>query len=194
MNFSLKNISGVAITITLLVLFSFPLFSQSRSKISDRKIKSIFTSTFDVRKGDTTLKKNLSKYDHRGNVIESIDYDVQGNIKDHEQFRYNHHGDEVMYIQLSSNQKVIKKIETFYNKWYNLLQKVTYDATGIISETMEATYNASNDPVAEITRNGNGRIIRHTIYTYDNKSMLISKKIYRENNILIYSKDYSIEY
>ncbi|MEO5675123.1 MAG: hypothetical protein ABIQ74_10795 [Chitinophagales bacterium] len=178
----------------ILLLFCFPVLSQSKSEIKDRKIKSVTTSTFDIRKGDSTFKKNLSRYDRQGNVIESIDYDPHGNIKDHEQFQYNSHGDEVLYIQLSSDQKVMRKIESRYNKWNNLTEKITTDEGGNLSEKIELTYNPSSDPVLESTYDRDGKIIRHTEYIYDSRGMLIGKKIYNEKNILIYSKEFSIEY
>ncbi len=189
-----RNMRCVFSFCIILLFFCFRVLSQSKSEIKDRRIKSVTTSTFDIRKGDSTFKKNLSRYDRQGNVIESIDYDPNGNIKDHEQFQYNRHGDEVLYIQLSSDQKVMKRIESHYNQWNNLTEKITTVEGGTLSEKIELTYDPFNDPVLEITSDRDGKIIRRTEYSYDSKGMLIGKKIYNEKNILIYSKEISIEY
>ena len=67
--------------IIFMLLLSLSAVAQSKREIADRGMKSITTTTFDVRKGDTTFRKNISRFDKQGNVIESIDYDAKGNVK-----------------------------------------------------------------------------------------------------------------
>ncbi|HYV91638.1 MAG TPA: hypothetical protein VE978_07645 [Chitinophagales bacterium] len=177
-----------------MLLYAQPSFSQSQTDIKSRKIKSVTTLTTDKRKGDTTIRKNTSRYDAHGNVIESIDYDANGNVKDREQFQFNRHDDEVQYIHLSHDGKVLKKTVTQYNKWNNPVEKISYDASGNVIEKTSYTYNTSNDVVSEITNDKEGKVIRKTLYDYDNRGMLISRKIYNERDKLIYSRDFSIEY
>jgi hypothetical protein len=178
----------------LLLAFGFAATAQTKKEIADRQLKSITTVTFDSRKGDTTHRKNISRYDKHGNVIESIDYDNAGAIKEWEQFQFNKHDDEILYQKLSADGKVVKKTTTEYNKWNNATEKISTDADGALTDKTTFAYNVSNDLTEETQLDPSGRITRKTVYEYDNKGMLLSRKIYNEKGELIYSREFTNEY
>lgn len=180
--------------IVFLIGNSFAAFSQTKKEISSRSIKSVTVNTFDARKKDTTSRKNYSLYDQRGNAIESIEYDANGNIKSHEQSEYNRHDDETVYRSLEADGKISKTIYTTYDKWNHVAEKSTLDAQGNLVEKTVSTYNIANDLIDETTTDKEGKIIHHVTYSYDNKGMLLSRKVYNEKSELIYSKEYTYQY
>jgi hypothetical protein len=182
-----------ALIISMLLL-SLSAVAQSKREITDRAIKSITTTTVDARKGDTLFRKNISRFDKKGNVIESIDYDAKGNVKDWDQFQFNRNGDEVLHIQLSSSGQPVRKTTTAYNKWNKVEELVITDETGSVIEKTSFQYNPNNDLVEETQVDKNGAVIRRTVYTYDIKGMPLSRKIFNEKGELTYSRDYINEY
>ena len=180
--------------VLLMLASGFSSLAQSKKDIADREVKSVTTETEDLRKGDTTHRKNISRYDKHGNVIESIDYDVNGAVKDWEQFQFNKHEDEILYTKLSSDGNVVKKTVTLYNKWNNNTEKITTDPNGELIEKTSFTYNTSNNLIEETVTDREEKVTRRTTYSYDSKGMLTGRKIFNEKGELIYSRVYMYEY
>lgn len=183
-----------AMIVSLCIYLPYDGFSQATNAISSRGISAVTVKTFDARKKDTTERKTFTRYDHHGNVLESIDYDATGKIKSQEQFEYNRHDDETAYRLLDADGKIQKSVITIYDKWNHVASKTTMDSTGAIAEKTVSNYNAFNDLVSESTFGKDGTLIRHVLYNYDTKGMLLSRKVYNEKGELIYAKEYTYEY
>ncbi|MGB3075453.1 MAG: hypothetical protein WBB36_09030, partial [Chitinophagales bacterium] len=123
---------SVAAAIFLLFFNSLNTFSQTKNEIKSRGINSVTVNTFDARKKDTVGRKSFTRYDQRGNVVESIEYDVNGTIKSHEQFEYNRQDQEITFRTIDTNGKVLKTIFTSYDTWNHVAEKSTLDSVGII--------------------------------------------------------------
>ncbi|MEP7127241.1 MAG: hypothetical protein ABI729_00175 [Chitinophagales bacterium] len=185
---------SIFVIIFLLFFNSLPIFSQTKKEIKSRGINAVTVNTFDARKKDTTGRKSFTRYDQRGNVVESIEYDVNGNTKSHEQFEYNRQDQETTFRTIDTNGKVLKTIFTSYDKWNHVAEKSTTDSVGSTIEKNVNSYNTLNDLTEESTFDKDGKLIRHVLYSYDNKGMLLSRKVYNEKGELIYSKEYTYQY
>lgn len=179
---------------TVALLLSLHGFSQSQKEIADRKIKTVTTITTDNRKKDSAPKKVITRYDQRGHVIESIEYDSKNMVKSWEQFTYNRHGQEVSYRQLDADGKAISSTATSYNKWKNVGEKVSSDSAGNILEKIQFEYNTGGDVISETTNDKDGKIQRKVLYEYNQKGMLTTKRIYNATGELIYSREFTYQY
>lgn len=178
----------------LLFLVSVSAQSQSANDIRERKINSVYTITTDLRKGQSIVKSNLTRYDCKGNAIEIIEFSADSNIVSHEKFKFNKNKDETEDLILDTLGNTVKKIVTEYDKWKNTSLKFIYDRNGLLTEKTLYTYNNSNNKIAETTFDKEGKAIRKVLYEYDNKDMLVSRKTYNEKNEMTFSRIYSYEY
>lgn len=170
------------------------IFAQTKKEISSRGIHTVTVNTFDARKKDTTGRKNFSRFDKRGNLVEAIEYDLNGKIKSWEQLEYNQQDDETIYRELLPDGKISKTTHTRYNKWHKISDKTTMDSLGLLLEKTSYSYSNSNDLITELTSDKEGKITHQVLYKYDNKGMLLSRKILNEKGQMIYSKEYTYQY
>jgi len=210
----------VCLTVIILQLSVFNLFSQTRQQIKNRKIKSVLIRWEDFRKDSVSKKSERTKYDHKGNPIEIIEYDERGNIVKWEKASYDKHGNrtsseqlnpfgktikkiitnynrkgnETYYERMDSSGNTVKKVVTSYDKWGNVGERLETGSNGEITAWEKLKYNSYDDKISEISLDKNGNEIRKALYDYDGKGMLKSKKIYDEKGALIYSRDYTYEY
>lgn len=183
-----------ALIMSLCIYLPYNSFSQTATAISSRGISAVTVKTFDARKKDTTERKIFTRYDHHGNVLETIEYDATGKIKSNEQFDYNRHNDETAYRLLEADGTIKKSVVTTYDKWNHVTSKTTTDSTGTLAEKTVSTYTTFNDLASESTFGKDGTLIRQVLYSYDAKGMLLSRKVYNEKGELIYAKEYTYEY
>lgn len=183
-----------AVLIPGFILCSCITYAQTKKEIAARGINAVTVHTYDARKKDTTGRKNFSRFDQRGNVLEAIEYDLNGNIKSWEQYEYNQQDDETAYRELMPDGKISKATNSTYDKWHHVTEKITIDSLGILLEKTTYTYNNFNDLLTELTADKEGKIIHQVLYEYDNKGMLLSRKILNEKGQLIYSKEYTYQY
>ena len=77
--------------ILIAILLQQLSFSQSKKEVKMHKIKSSFTTITEKGK---TINEGKTIFDSKGNEIEKIDYDKEGNVKSIHKIKYNSEGDE----------------------------------------------------------------------------------------------------
>lgn len=178
----------------LVLLFSAAnVFSQSKSQVADRHIKSSIVKTTDNRKGNS-FKTVLTRYDKYGNSIEVVEYNEDSVIVKWEKAEYTKRGDELWRIVLDKNGNQTNKTVYSYDKWNNLISEFKYGTTNDLVEKTEYKYDKFNDKTEEIVYSKDGKLITKTTYEYDKLGMISAKKIYNSDNKIIYKREYTYVY
>jgi hypothetical protein len=180
----------------LLLLTSFFHFAytQSRTQIADRKIKSLIQQIHDERRNVSQDKLIESKFDKKGNVVELIEYSQDKTILKWEKHTYNNKNQETGTQILDAQGKQISRIEIVFDKLGTKTLELFYLANDSLDEKNVFEYNAFSDKIAEINYDGKGIIKSKTIYAYDNKGLIKQKTILNADNKVIYSRIYTYEY
>lgn len=162
------------------------VFAQSKNQLSDRKITESHVIINDTRKNQVRLISY--HYDQKGNIIESVETTQDSSIVKWERTSYNRNENEILHEFLNADGKVFKRIAYEYNNFEQLTQIKQTDADNQIVEIQRLEYDKFGNKIKEDIFEGNSILRSSTIYTYDNKDMLIGKVIYDSNGKIIYSK------
>lgn len=180
---------GFILSLLLMSIFNLSGYSQSQRQIRSRKIKSVYTETTEMRKGELVSKKNLTLYNRKGQILESIEYNKDSVKTSWELFSYNHNGDQITFkILYPITGSLKKEIKTEYDHLNRESIKTEFDKDGNVVETITSLYNKMDDKIEEKTSDAKGNIIRISEFTYDNKGMLTSKKTRNGSGNIIYQK------
>ncbi|MBN1597439.1 MAG: hypothetical protein JW894_04050 [Bacteroidales bacterium] len=131
-------------TITLVSIICITINGQSRSNVIQNKVLS--QTTYDIDYEDSNGKKVIEQYekfDIRGNLIEIIQYDSKGKIKDHEKYEYNSDNKKVKEYKLDTNGKVYKTMEYKYKNGLKT-ERITYDPSNKMVKVKKYEYQFYN--------------------------------------------------
>ena len=157
------------------------------------KVKKVHTAHYStaVTALDNTKKKYFKEnytysFDERGNEIEFIKYDKEGNIWNKEIKKYNEK-DRLLY---SKETKILGEDETYieensysYNDKGFLIEEKSYEEdpdTGISHRRELYKYN-NDQKLIENSYYSNDSLKRQVLYWYDNKGNLLRKLFYLDN-------------
>ena len=158
------------------------------------KVKKVHTAHYStvITALDNTIKKKYFKenytyiFDERGNEIEFIKYDKEGNIWNKEIKKYNEK-DRLLY---SKETKILGEDETYieensysYNDKGFLIEEKSYEEdpdTGISHRRELYKYN-NDQKLIENSYYSNDSLKRQVLYWYDNKGNLLRKLFYLDN-------------
>lgn len=158
------------------------------------KVKKVHTAHYstDVTTLNNTIKKKYFKenytysFDERGNEIEFIKYDKEGNIWNKEIKKYNEK-DHLLYLKettlLSEDKTYIEENSYSYNDKGLLIEEKSYEEdpdTGISYRREVYKYN-NDQKLIENSYYSNDSLKRRVFYWYDNKGNLSRKLFYLDN-------------
>ena len=158
------------------------------------KVKKVHTAHYstDVTTLNNTIKNKYFKenytysFDERGNEIEFIKYDKEGNIWNKEIKKYNEE-DHLLYLKettlLSEDKTYIEENSYSYNDKGLLIEEKSYEEdpdTGISHKRELYKYN-NDQKLIENSYYSNDSLKRQVFYWYDNKGNL-SRKLFYLNN------------
>jgi len=154
------------ITSIFVIIYTLSIRAQSKKDIRNNKISSItsITSTYENGK-EVNYKDSYIAYDKNGNIIEEIEYFINGSIKSKKTYKYNSDKNKIEEIEYDSKTKNTIKIIFLYNSDGNKISEVMYDM--------------------------NEKLIRKVIFVYDKNGLRIEKKTFDVNNKLISVKKYN---
>jgi hypothetical protein len=185
-------------TCILLVLLAITPFSavigQSRSEISSRKIKTIYSESYDYRKSPASLKRTLTRYNRSGRPLEIIELDQDSVLLSREIFGYDARGNEILHETRDKNDSIRDKTTTVFDKWGNPLTRTEYERKERKYIHTSYKYNADNDKVEEIERDEAGRIIRTVHFLYDKRGMLIERTVKNDKGENLQKRIQKIQY
>lgn len=110
---------------------AFSSFSQSTKEIAADNIKSITVMSSDEKTGiETYHKESFTTYDQNGNVLEDVNFNSDGSIKDHTKYTYTSDGKKLTQTEYTPDGKVSKTETYTYDAKGNKLSKVVTDGAG----------------------------------------------------------------
>lgn len=139
----------------------------------------------------TVQKTLVNEYDERGNKSKEIYYDKDGLLIYKTSLTYNY--DNLLINSKTFNADGDLEVETSrnYDNENRLTSNITYEAFEDSNNKEEFEYDDRNNTISwKISKNG--KTISYTIYTYDDKSNLISETLHNEAGTVLNLKN--IEY
>lgn len=119
-----------SILISCFWILGIVAFSQSKSEVRDLGIKSTSIWEYNYSSGKEVKKAvSVTKFNDTGLVIESIDYDKAGKLKERIEYAYNENKDVVEEKYFAHNNKLLKSFKYTYEGTLRLT-KEKYTAAG----------------------------------------------------------------
>ncbi|MBN2165095.1 MAG: hypothetical protein JW717_02345 [Marinilabiliaceae bacterium] len=81
--------------------------------------------------------------------------------------------------------------QTFYNAKGKVIKEINYKG-GEVNDTYEYEYNEKGEKIKEIEKNEKGKVVKTSIYKYEN-GVRVEKIVYDENNVIKTKKMYRYE-
>jgi len=114
----------------LLLTMALSINAQSKGQIKEHNIKSTTVTEFNYESGRESKKKeSFEKFNAKGQVVESIDYDKAGKQKERIEFDYNEFNDCVEERIYNEGDK-LEKVYKYTYKGELKQTKEKYDAKG----------------------------------------------------------------
>ena len=165
--------------------FEKPLLGKVK-KVHTAHYSTVVTVLKDTIKREHFVENYTYGFDERGNEIEFIKYDKEGNIWNKEIKKYNEK-DRLLY---SKETKILGEDETYieensysYNDKGFLIEEKSYEEdpdTGISHRRELYKYN-NDQKLIENSYYSNDSLKRQVLYWYDNKGNLLRKLFYLDN-------------
>ncbi|WP_314055589.1 ATPase [Capnocytophaga gingivalis] len=165
--------------------FEKPLLGKVK-KVHTAHYSTVVTVLKDTTKREHFVENYTYGFDERGNEIEFIKYDKEGNIWNKEIKKYNEK-DRLLY---SKETKILGEDETYieensysYNDKGFLIEEKSYEEdpdTGISHRRELYKYN-NDQKLIENSYYSNDSLKRQVLYWYDNKGNLLRKLFYLDN-------------
>ena len=108
------------------IFSSTTLFAQSKTAVKSQTEYSVET------KGGKSveIKRHYQHFDQQGNLVDEIDYDSDGKLKEETKYEYNSQNQKVKEIHFTPDGK-IDEISTYeYDSKGNRISKITTDGNG----------------------------------------------------------------
>jgi Skp family chaperone for outer membrane proteins len=171
-----------------LLLFTGMAAAHAQSK-KDIKALKIKTATETITSWETgkevTWKSEYSAFDKEGNTTEQVEYNADGSVKRKELNKFNAKGDKVeeIIIDNSGNKKPeaddkYKHAVYRYNAKGKEIEDLRYDEKGTLVRKTVTSYNSNGDRIMEITSDGSGKVLKKAINAYDSKGLKTERTIY----------------
>ena len=165
--------------------FEKPLLGKVK-KVHTAHYSTVVTVLKDTIKREHFDKNYIYSFDERGNEIEFINYDKEGNIWNKEIKKYNEN-DRLIYSKettlLNEYKTYIEENSYSYNDKGLLIEEKSYEedpVTGITHKKELYKYN-NDQKLIENSYYSNDSLKRQVLYWYDNKGNLSRKLFYLDN-------------
>ena len=165
---------------------AYPFEKPLLGKVHTAHYSTVVTVLKDTIKREHFVENYTYGFDERGNEIEFIKYDKEGNIWNKEIKKYNEK-DRLLY---SKETKILGEDETYieensysYNDKGFLIEEKSYEEdpdTGISHRRELYKYN-NDQKLIENSYYSNDSLKRQVLYWYDNKGNLLRKLFYLDN-------------
>lgn len=141
----------------------------------------------------TVQKTLVNEYDERGNKSGEIYYDKDGLLISKTSLTYNYNNLLINSKTSNSNGGLDVEISRNYDKDNRLTSIVTYEAFEDSNIKEEFKYDESNNRISwKITKNG--KTVSNTLYSYDEKSNLLSETLSDGNGTVLNLKTFEYTY
>lgn len=188
------------LTILLIVLFSFNIYSQSKKEKKAIKmwgIKSVTEFvTENINGKETTRKDSYKMFDKNANVTYSEEYFKDGKLKHKETNKLDSKGNKIEEVVFdAAESKPVKNYKRSYkyDSEENKIEEIEYDTNDKIVKKTHNEYNSSNEKVSEVEYDANGNVVKRTSYSYDSKGFRSVKTEFDSNNKVISKRIYKFE-
>ena len=144
-------------------------FAQSKKEIRKNNIKGVSEVITEYENGKESTHNDVSKkFDKEGEVIQEINYDKNGVLKE--------------------------KILTKNNKDGDKIEEIIYDANSKQSLRYTYKYNNFGEKTEEIQYDAKNAVLTKSVYLNNSKGLKAEKKTYDAKGKLIQIKKYNYEY
>ena len=184
----------------LSVLFLFTAsFAQSKKEVKANKIKSTTEYTTEIIGGkEVTYKSSYSVFDKEGNTIEKQDFLPDGSLKKKNTAKYDGKGNKIEETNFvakddkpqddpkpdAKNTKTVSKFNSANDK----TEEIVYDAVSGKQLKKTQTSYTSGNKMLEAVFDGDNKLTKKSVYTYDKKNLRVERKTYDGSNVLIEGK------
>lgn len=182
------------VTFLVLALFAPQLVAQTDAQVRSRKIRSVETEIYEVRKGKSEKVKIRETYTKDGFKM-YMKWNEEGVKVVSESHWVRRDGQDAKMTENDPLNDSVKKIHIYtYDRFGKLIKEVITDENGNLLETEEMTYGVRGEKLTETIRNAENKVVRETNYTYDSKGMLLQKVTKDGEGKVIYEKKVTYEY
>jgi hypothetical protein len=177
----------------LLFIACHAALSQENRQIRARKITQTNVRTEQIQKGERAISYVATRYDKKGREVEMKEFNSDSICIKVETFDYNRKGREILHTVTDSLSHKHSVIQSFYDKWNRLTEKIISENNQIQERTL-FTYNTFDDKTEEKVMDGEGNLKKVTRFDYDSRSMLTRKTTTNSKGEIVYDKIYRYEY
>lgn len=153
----------------VLPLLGIESFAQSKKDIRKNNIKGLTEVVTEYENGKEITHNDVAKkFDKQGEVIQEVNYDRNGALKE--------------------------KIVTKNNKDGDKIEEIFYDANGKQSKRFTYKYDSFGEKTEEIQYDAKNVLLTKSVYSNNNKGLKAERKTYDAKGKLIQLKKYVYEY
>lgn len=140
-------------------------FAQSKKEIKKYDIVAVTETITEIVDGkEVTRNDSYKKFDKDGNVLEEVNYDKTGKLKE--------------------------RIVRIYDRFDNKTQEITFDATNRQAKRETYKYNELGEKTEEVEYNDKNVLMTRSIFVTDRRGLKTEKKVYDGKGKLVQTKKY----
>lgn len=152
----------------LFFLFPFLVFSQSKKDVRKNNIKSVTEVITEYENGKESTHNDVSKkFDKNGAVIQEINYDKNGVLKEKILTKNNKEGDKIEEAYFDANGKQFERFTYKYNDSGEKTEEIKYDAKNVLISKSVYTINKNGLKTEKKTYDTKGKLIQVKKYMYE---------------------------
>lgn len=158
----------------VLIIITFPLwgagvcFAQSKKDIRKNSIKGITEVVTEYENGKESTHNDVSKkFDKEGEVIQEINYDKNGALKEKVLTKNNKDGDKIEEVIYDANGKQNKRFTYKYDSYGEKNEEIQYDAKNALLTKSVYIINAKGLKTEKKTYDAKGKLIQVKKYIYE---------------------------
>jgi uncharacterized protein YkuJ len=165
---SKKSFFKFLIVILFPIWGSGDIFAQSKKDIRKNNIKGITEIITEYDGGKEVTHNDVSrKFDKEGEVIQEINYDKNGVLKEKTLTKNNKDGDKIEETIFDANGKQSKRFAYKYDGFGQKIEEIEYDAKNILFTKSVYSNNAKGLKTERKTYDAKGKLIQVKKYIYE---------------------------
>jgi hypothetical protein len=138
----MKKNSCVSFYCVYVLIFSFIFFDsislQAQSKVP---VKSQTEYALETKGGkETEIKRHYQAFDQHGNLVDEIDYDSEGRLKEETKYEYNQKNEKVKETHFADDGKIDEISSYEYDVKGNRISKMVTDVNGKLKSKKKYLY------------------------------------------------------
>lgn len=140
-------------------------FAQSKKEVKKYDIMAVTETITEVVEGkEVTRNDSYKKFDKDGNVLEEVNYDKTGKLKE--------------------------RIVRIYDRFDNKTQEITFDAANRQAKRETYKYNELGEKTEEVEYNDKNVLMTRSVFVTDRRGLKTEKKVYDGKGKLVQTKKY----